>query len=400
MLLDIAARRMGLDPVELRRRNLLRRTELPYANPNGMRYDDITPTETFEQALEMLDYDAFRREQAGARADGRYLGVGTCTYVEPTTSAMAFYGTEGATVRVEPTGKVNVYVAGGSTGNSLETAVVQLTADALGVDIGDVRTIQGDTAVTPFGAGTGGSRSGSMLAGAIGEAAAVLRDRIVTIAAHSLEASPADIELAESHARVRGTPTAALSFSEIADVAYFQPRRRPADVPAGLEASARYQARSPMIWANATHLCTCEVDVTTGVVDLLRYIVSEDCGPMINPDVVDGQIAGGTVQGIGGVLHEHLVYDEDGNPLATTFLDYLLPIATDIPAIECGHIETHGPGPGGFKGVGEGGAIGAPPAVVNAVADALAPFDVEITRLPLTPSVIVDLIGRARAKVG
>ncbi|HEX5947711.1 MAG TPA: xanthine dehydrogenase family protein molybdopterin-binding subunit [Acidimicrobiales bacterium] len=396
VLLDIAARRIGMDPIELRRRNLLQRDELPYANANGMPYSDVTPAETLDQALAMLDYDAFRREQAEARAAGRYLGVGTCTYVEPTTTGMSYYGTEGATIRIEPSGKINVYVAGGSTGNSLETAVVQLTADALGADIADVRTIQGDTAVTPFGAGTGGSRSGSMLAGAVRETASLLRAKLVAIAAHQLEASPDDIELTESHARVRGTPTASVSLARIADIAYFKPHKLPPGIDVGLEASARYRAESPTIWANASHVCTCEVDVTTGAVTIDRYIVSEDCGPMINPNVVEGQIAGGSVQGIGGALFEHLVYDEDGNPLATTFMDYLLPTATDVPVIEYGHIETPAPGPGGFKGVGEGGAIGAPPAVVNAVADALAPLGVEITRLPLTPAAIVDLIESAR----
>jgi carbon-monoxide dehydrogenase large subunit len=181
-------------------------------------------------------------------------------------------------------------------------------------------------------------------------------------------------------------------LEDIAEIAYFQPHKLPAGVPAGLEASGRYHARVPVIWANATHVCTCEVDVTTGIVTLLRYIVSEDCGPMINPDVVEGQIAGGTAQGIGGVLLEHLVYDQDGNPLTTTFMDYLIPTSTDLPMIEYGHIETPSAGPGGFKGVGEGGAIGAPPAVVNSIADALAPFGAEITRLPLTPAAILQLI--------
>lgn len=392
VVLDIAARRMGVDPVELRRRNLLRRDELPYANALGMPYDDISPSETFEQAIGMLDYEAFRREQADARAAGRHLGVGTCTYVEPTASGMGFYGTEGATMRIEPSGKVNVYVAGGSTGNSLETTVVQLAADALGVSIDDVSTIQGDTAVTPFGAGTGGSRSGSMTAGAVGEVAAILREKLVAIAAHRLEAAEADIELSDSRASVRGTPTAGITLAEMASLAYFRPQALPPGMPAGLEASARYTAQAPMIWANATHVCTCEVDVVTGVVTLLRYIVSEDCGRMINPNVVEGQIAGGTVQGIGGALLEHLVWDEDGNPLATTFVDYLLPTTTDVPIIEYGHVETPAPGPGGYKGVGEGGAIGAPPAVVNAVADALAPFGVTITRLPLSPAAIVALL--------
>ena len=392
VLIDVAARQLGIDPAELRRRNLLRRDELPCRNPNGMPYSDITPLETFEQVLKMVDYESFRREQEQARSVGRFLGVGLCAYAEPTTSGAGFYGTEGATIRIEPSGKVNVYVAGGSTGNSLETTVVQLTADALGVNIEDVNTIQGDTALTPFGAGTGGSRSGSMTAGAVAETASVLRERIVAIVAHRLEAAEADIELANSRAGVRGVPDAGLSLAEIASVAYFKSETLPPGVPPGLEASGRYRAQAPMVWANATHLCTCEVDIVTGAVTLLRYLVSEDCGPMINPDVVEGQIAGGTVQGIGGALYEQLAYDEDGNPLATTFLDYLLPTSTEVPTIEYGHLQTPGPGAGGYKGVGEGGAIGAPPAVINAVADALAPFGARITRLPLTPETIVGLV--------
>jgi carbon-monoxide dehydrogenase large subunit len=395
VVLDIAARRIGMDPVDLRRRNMLARDELPYTNPNGMRYDHMSPREVFEQALEILDYVGFRREQSNARSQGRHVGVGTCSYVEPTTSGMPYYATEGATIRIEPSGKVNVFVTGGSTGNSLETAAVQLAADALGVDI-DVHTTQGDTALTPFGGGTGGSRSGSMIAGAVGETAAMLRERIIAIAANRLEAAPEDIELAESRAFVRGTPTAGLSIAEIAQIAYFDLGALPPGVPPGLEASGRYRTQAQSIWANATHVCTCEVDVATGLVKLLRYVVSEDCGPMINPNIVEGQIDGGTVQGIAGALYEHFVYDVDGNPVTTTFLDYLLPTAAEVPEIEHGHIETPGPGPGGYKGVGEGGAIGAPPAVVNAVADALAPFGVEITRLPLTPAAILELIEGAR----
>ena len=195
---------MGIDPVELRRRNLLRRDDLPYGNPNGMTYDNISPLETFEQSLAILDYDAFRAEQAEARAAGRYLGVGTSNYVEPSTPGYGSYGTEAATIRIEPSGMVNVYIAGGSTGNSLETTVVQLAADALGVRIEDVHTIQGDTAVTGFGAGTAGSRSGSMTAGAIRETATILRERICAIAAHRLEAAVDDIELGrQSRARAR-----------------------------------------------------------------------------------------------------------------------------------------------------------------------------------------------------
>jgi carbon-monoxide dehydrogenase large subunit len=384
VLLDIAARRMGMDPAELRRRNLLRRDELPFKNPNGMAYDNISPLETFEQALGMLDYRAFRAEQAEARKAGRYLGVGMSNFVEASTPGYGAYATETAKIRIEPSGRVTVYIHGGSSGNSIETTVVQLAADALGAKIEDVDTIQGDTAVTAVGAGAAGSRSASMSAGAVRATASALRERILAIAAEKLGAAPGEIELAESRASVRGRPAAGISFREFAGLAG----------PQGLEASVPYTTNNPAIFVNATHVCTCEVDVETGRVQLLRYIVSEDCGPMINPNVVEGQIAGGTVQGIGGVLFEHFAYDDDGNPVTTTFMDYLLPTAADVPEIEYGHIETPSPGPGGYKGVGEGGAIGAPPAVVNAVADALSPFGVKITRLPLSPSAIVALLGR------
>jgi carbon-monoxide dehydrogenase large subunit len=395
MMLDIAARRLGMDPIELRRRNLLGGHEMPFTNPNGLVFTDATPLETFEHAMAILDYDAFRAEQAARRAEGRYVGVGTSTFIESTTGGFGFYASEGATIRIEPSGKVNVYVAGGSAGNSIETTVVQLTADALGVAIEDVNTTQSDTALTPFGAGTGGSRSAAMTAGAVAETAAVLRDRLTTLAAHRLEAAPDDLELAGGRVSVRGTPSVGVTVAELARQAYFDPRSLPAGMPAGLEASARYTTPVRSVWANATHVCTCEVDVATGEVRLLRYIVSEDCGPMVNPNVVEGQIAGGTVQGLAGALYEQLAYDDEGNPLATTFMDYLLPTAAEVPVIEYGHLETPGPAAGGYKGVGEGGAIGAPAAVVNAVADALAPLGVTVTRLPLSPANILTLVADA-----
>ncbi|OSC38127.1 xanthine dehydrogenase family protein molybdopterin-binding subunit [Mycobacterium decipiens] len=398
ILLDIAARKMHLDPVELRRRNLLRREEMPYSNPNGMPYDHVAPIETFEQAVKILDHEGFRKEQREALANGRYLGLGFSAYIEPTGAATGHLGTEGATVRMEPTGKVNVYVNGGSSGNSLETTVVQLTADALGADIDDVATIQGDTAITPYGAGTQGSRSGPMTAGAVNEAGTMLRAKIVALAAHHLKVPEAEVELAHSTAIARGDPSHRVSFGELAYLAYYQPEQLPLEWSPALEATARYVAKAPILWANATHACTCEVDPQTGKVTLLRYIVSEDVGPMINPAVVEGQIAGGTVQGIGGALLENLVYDDDGNPLATTFVDYLLPTATEVPPLEYGHVEIPGPGPGGYKGVGEGGAIGSAPAVINAINDALAPLGVTITRLPASPaSIVAMLVGPAGA---
>lgn len=395
ILLDVAARKMGVDPVDLRRRNLLRRDEMPYFNPNGMPYDHVAPSETFEQAVKLLDHEGFRKEQREALAQGRYLGLGFSAYIEPTGAATGHLATEGCTMRMEPTGKINVYVNGGSSGNSLETTVIQLTADALGADIDDVATIQGDTAITPYGAGTQGSRSGPMTAGAVEEAGAILRDKIVALAAHHLKVAESEVVLAHSTASVRDDPSKQVSFGELAYVAYYSPQALPPGMSPELEASARYVAKAPILWSNATHACTCEVDVATGKVTLLRYIVSEDVGPMINPAIVEGQIAGGTVQGIGGALMEDLAYDDDGNPLATTFVDYLLPTATEVPPIEFGHVEIPGPGPGGYKGAGEGGAIGSVPAVINAINDALAPLGVTITRLPASPASIAALLSEA-----
>ena len=397
ILLDIAARKMGMDPVDLRRRNILRGDEMPYVNANGMPYEHVAPADTFEQAVKILDHEGFRREQKDALEQGRYVGLGFSAYIEPTGAATGHLGTEGATIRMEPTGKINVYVNGGSTGNSLETTVVQLTADALGADIADVSTIQGDTAVTPYGAGTQGSRSGPMTAGAVNEAAAVLRAHIVAMAAHRLDVAEEDIVLSNSRARVRGDDATSVSFAELAYRAYYEPQRLPPGTAATLEATARFTSQSMIHWANATHACTCEVDVATGHVTLTRYIVSEDVGPMINPNVVEGQIAGGTVQGIGGALLESMVYDENGNPLSSTFVDYLLPTATEVPPIEYGHVEIPGPGVGGYKGCGEGGAIGSTAAVINAINDALAPLGVTVTRLPASPAAIVELIDQAAA---
>ncbi len=397
MLLDIAARKIGMDPVELRRINILRGDEMPFVNPNGMPYDNCAPADTFEQAVKILDHEGFRKEQAAALAQGRYIGLGFSAYIEPTGAATGHLATEGATIRMEPTGRINVYVNGGSSGNSLETTVVQLTADALGANISDVSTIQGDTAVTPYGAGTQGSRSGPMTAGAVNEAGAILRNQILGIAAQMLGVGADEIELADSRATVRSDPDKSVSFADIAYRSHYEPMMLGGANPT-LEATARFNSQAMIHWANATHACTCEVDIETGQVRLTRYIVSEDVGPMINPNVVEGQVAGGTVQGIGGALLEQLSYDEAGNPLSSTFVDYLLPTATEVPPIEFGHVEIPGPGVGGYKGAGEGGAIGSPPAVINAINDALAPLGVAVTQLPATPAAIVALIEAARRK--
>jgi carbon-monoxide dehydrogenase large subunit len=390
---DALARTMGVDPLELRRRNVVQRDELPYTMPSGMPLVDVSPAETLEQAAEMVGYASFRREQAEALADGRLLGVGIGLYVEP-QATIGVYGAEPASIRVQPDGTVDVFLGSGSHGQGLETTTAQLVAEHLGVRFDDVTVHQGDTAETPYAFGTGGSRSGPVLAPAVSAAALTMREKVVQIAAHLLEAAPEDLELVDSAVSVRGTPARAKTLAEIAHVAYHDLSSLPPEVEPGLEVAQRFQA-PPFLYSNACHVCTVEIDPRTGIVRVLRYIVSEDCGVMINPAIVEGQIAGGAVQGLGGVLLEHFVYDVDGNPLTTTFLDYLVPTATDVPVIEYGHVETPGATPGHHKGMGEGGAIGAPAAVANAVNDALSQVGVVLREGPFTPSRIVDALDAA-----
>jgi carbon-monoxide dehydrogenase large subunit len=371
--------------------------DLPFTTPIGVVYDAISPSETLEQAIGMLGYDDFRREQAAARAEGRHLGVGIAAYVEPSSFGMGPSGSESTTVRIDPDGMVHVITGASSQGHSIETTLAQLVADQLGVDVDDVSVVSGDTAVQPYGSATGGSRNAVIGGGSALAAAGELRTKVLAVAAELLEASADDLELRDGTVSVRGTPTVSDSIAHVAWVAYNQPDKLPPGTAPGLEVMTRYRTDANLTMSNATHVCTCEVDVATGVVTLLRYIVSEDCGVMINPNVVEGQIAGGVVQGIGGVLYEHLAYDEHGNPLTTTFLDYLLPTAAEVPTIEYGHIETPSGRLGGFKGMGEGGAIGAPAAVLNAVADALAPFAVSVVSQPLDPSRVLELLAHASA---
>ena len=396
-LIDIAAERLGIDPIELRRRNVIRSDELPYHTATGMVYDAITPAATLEQAVAILDIETFRAEQAAALAAGRYVGLGVSMFVEPTGVTAPMLPSMAAVMRVELSGKVMVSMSTSSHGQSLETTVPQLVADYLGVDVDDVSLIEGDTAVVPTGGGTGGSRMAVYTSGLAQAAADKLRTKIFAIAAELLEAATDDLVMERGIVSVRGTPTRSVPLSRIAMVALFDFARLPADIEPGLEVTSRFKPSQPFTWSNACHVCTCEIDPRTGQVTLLRYVVSEDCGVVINPMVVEGQIAGGVVQGIGGAILEHFVHDDAGNPLTTTFLDYLCPTATEVPMIEYGHIETPSSQPGGVKGMGEGGAIGAPAAVLNAVADALVPLGVRAGSVtsPASPSAVLDLIYRA-----
>jgi carbon-monoxide dehydrogenase large subunit len=392
-MLDRVAARLGIDPLELRRRNVISADDLPYTLPTGMFYDQMTAAATLEQAAQLVGYDDLREQQKAWRAEGRLVGIGVSLLAEPSAIAFGWMSTDGATVKVGPNGRADVLTSAGGHGQSLETTIAQVVADELGIDVSHVRVLQGDTDAAPTGPGTGGSRSAVIAGGAAQQAAREVRARIIAIAANELEAAPDDLEIVDGHVHVVGTPTRGVTVADVARKAYYEPGNLPPGQAPGLEGQARYTPASPVTWSNACHICVVEVDEDTGKVDILRYIVSEDCGVMINPNVVEGQIAGGVVQGIGGVLYEHMAYDDDGNPLTTTFMDYLLPTAAEVPDLEYGHIETPAPtNPGGHKGMGEGGAIASPPAVANAIADALAPLGVEIRTQPLGPSDVMSLL--------
>jgi len=397
-MVDCIAAELGMDPLELRRRNAIGLEHVPYTMASGMEYDQLTALETLEQAAEVIGYDELRRQQEAWRAEGRLIGIGVSLLAEPTAMSFGFMSTDAAVVRVNPNGRVDVAHTGASHGQSLETTMAQVVADELGVEPGQVRVIQGDTDATPYGPGTGGSRSTVILGTAVRQAAGEVRDRMVAIVAQQLEASPDDLVVGGGRISVVGSPDKGMAIRDVAQLAYSVPAMMPPGQSPGLEAQSRWAPDNWVTWSNACHICVCEVDRATGGVEILRYLVSEDCGVMINPNVVEGQVAGGVVQGIGGVLLEHQPYDESGNPLATTFVDYLLPTTTEVPDIEYAHLETPAPtNPGGHKGLGEGGAIGSPPAVINAVADALAPLGVQVRNQPLGPADIVELLEEVGA---
>jgi aerobic carbon-monoxide dehydrogenase large subunit len=396
MAIDRTARVLGIDPVEFRRKNLLSHDELPFTSPSGQVFQEITPLETLEQALEMLDYEAFRRQQVEQRERGIFLGLGVSAYVEPTSMGGPTLASEGATVRVEASGRVVAYMGTTSHGQSVETTMAQVIADALGVAYDDVTVIQAETRSTPYGPGTGGSRTAVVAGGAARAAAGAVRDKLLAVAAHMMEAAREDLEIDQGQIAVRGTPSRSVHIKDVAKLVYRSAETLPPETEPSLEATVRFRPTQFPTWSNATHICVVEIDSRTWIPRIRRYIVSEDCGRMINPMIVEGQIFGGVVQGIGGVLLEDFVYDADGNPLTTTFMDYLLPTTTEVPDIEVGHVETESTtNPGGFKGLGEGGAIGSHAAVANAVSDALAHLGVEVTRTPLGPNDIFQLVQAA-----
>jgi aerobic carbon-monoxide dehydrogenase large subunit len=396
-IVDCLARELRIDPAEIRRRNYIRPDELPY--DFGMPYRDGNPLvydtgdfpDALEKALEAAGYRRFRDEQPTLRARGVHRGIGISGYVEGT--AIGPY--EGATVKLDLAGRVLVATGAVNSGQGHETSFAQIAADALGVPLDWVTVIGGDTAAVPFGVGTFASRSAVTAGSSIADACREVQTKLKRAAAVLLEAGPDDIEIDDGRAFVKGSPGSAVDLSRIiqASIPTFA---KPGVASPDFEASA-YHHVPTVTYASAVHVAQVEVDVSTGGVKLLRYVVAHDCGRVINPVIVEGQVHGGVAQGVGGALFEEMVYDETGQLLTGSLMDYAVPKADDLPPIETVHLEFPSPrNPLGVKGLGEGGAISPPAAIANAIEDALAPFGVRVTETPVTAARIVALLERAR----
>ncbi len=399
-MMEIAAKRLGLDPIDIRRRNLVE--SFPHRSPTGLVYDLGSYRETMEIAVATIDVSAFRTRQSEMCKQGRYLGLGFSVFNERTGYGTSAYAVRGMDIvpgyeivdcTMDPSGFVELRIGSSPHGQGLKTSLAQLVADELGVDPQKVRVISGDTDATPYGWGTFASRSMVIAGGASKLAAGKIANKLKAIAARLMDAQPENVQLENGLARVMDS-NRAMEIAEIARAAYHLSHRFP-DLTAGLHENGVYDP--PGTFSNACHAAIVEVDIETGGVRIERFLVVEDAGLLINPMIADGQIAGGVVQGIANALFEEIIYDETGNMLTVSFADYLLPTMAEVPNIEIIHMETVSPESiTKAKGLGEGGAIGAPAAIINAICDALSPFGVEIFEIPATPQRILDHLRRAK----
>ncbi|HTW68604.1 MAG TPA: xanthine dehydrogenase family protein molybdopterin-binding subunit, partial [Acetobacteraceae bacterium] len=406
--IEAVARELGLDPIDVRRRNMLHPGELPWTMPAGPVLEDVTLRETFEAALEAFDVPGFRARQAADRARGVYRGMGVCCVVESNTYGSAFYrsagipgsGHEAGWVKVAPTGAVDVSVGLMASGQGYETALAQAAAEGLGVPIDSVRVHLGNTDVAPYGMGSRGARGGTAGSSVLLLAGQTLQRKMCAIAASLLGLNSGD-ELRLWEGRVQRVlegdwQDAGLGLLDIARVAYMDPLRLPEGVEPGLEAHRAYDP-PPLTFSNATHACEVVVDAETGAVQVERWIVAEDCGRVLNPAIVAGQQHGAVALGIAGVLQEQVVYDATGQNVTGSFMDYAMPVAATIPPVTL--IPMHTPSKrtlSGTKGMSEGGVMGAVGALPSAVADALAPFGVVVDRQPLTAAAVLGMIAAMR----
>jgi CO/xanthine dehydrogenase Mo-binding subunit len=394
-LLDLAAQELGLSPIEIRKRNFIKPEAFPHNHeiifqdfaPLTLDSGDYLPA--LEKAAEMIGYEKFvAEEQPRLRAEGRCVGIGIVAYVEGT--GIGPY--EGARITVEATGKVAVATGIGTQGQGHFTSFAQIVADQVGVDVQDVHMVTGDTAAFHWGAGTFASRGAVVAGNAIHGAAHEVRKKILKLASEELEVAEEDLELHDGQASVKGVPGTAISLGELARRA--NPLRgavKPGTEP-GLEATSYFGPESGTT-ASGVHAMIVEIDPETMLVDIKRYVVVHDCGTVINPLILDGQIHGGVAQGIGNAFYEQLVFDENGQLLNASFMDFLLPTSMDVPRIEIGHHETPSPlNPLGIKGAGEAGAIPTGPLFAQAIENALADYDLEILEIPLSPNRLFELL--------
>ena len=395
--MDLAAARFGIEAAEIRRRNLVR--SFPYTSATGLVYDEGSYVESLERAADAIDLTGFRERQAAALRNGRYLGVGFSVFSERTGYGTAAFaarsmdvtpGYETVDLTMDPSGYVEARLGASPHGQGLGTSLAQLIGDELGVDPTTVRIVHGDTDRTPYGWGTFASRSLVIAGGAAKLAAGMLRSKIAAIAANELEAAPEDIVVGGGVARVSGTD-AGVPIPELARLAYHSSHRLEPGMTPGLTAVATYDPAGT--FSNACHAAGVEVDPETGGVKVDRFVVVEDAGILINPMIVDGQLHGGITQGIAGALYEEIVYDDGGNILTTSLMDYLPPTVAEVPEIEIHHLVTVSDASiTGAKGLGEGGTIGAQAAIINAISDALRPLGIEVNETPATPARLRRLI--------
>ena len=403
-IVDLAANKLGMDPAEFRRRNLVPDDAYPHTSASGMKMEKLSHQQCLDKCLFLMDYSKLRAEQTELRKRGVYRGIGLAAMIEVTNPSPAFYGVggarissqDGATLRLEPTGMVTCLVSVTEQGQGTEAVFAQIAADAVGVSVDRVRVITGDTAITPYGGGTWASRGAGIGGEAVLQSGKVLRSNILDVAGAILQSSREMLDLKNNNVIDVRTGEVKMSLTELGRVAYFRPDTLPMDFQSELMVTRHYTPRGyGFAFTNGIQASLVEVDIDTGFVKLLKHWCVEDCGTVINPQLVDEQIRGGIVQGIGGAMTEHCLYSDDGQLLSGTMADYLVPMAGEMPDMIVGHVVTPTKTSElGAKGAGEAGTAGAPGAIMNAINDALLPFNARVTAQPFTPERVLRALGK------
>jgi aerobic carbon-monoxide dehydrogenase large subunit len=403
-LVDLAASRIGMDPVAIRRRNLIADDAYPCASPSGLRFEQLSHHASLAKLIAMMDYEGLRAEQAELRKKSVHRGIGIASFIEVTNPSAAFYGVGGAhissqdgvAIRLDAQGSVICQTSITEQGQGSESLTAQIVGSVLGVSMERVHVILGDTDNTPYGGGTWASRGAGIGGEAALQAAKILRENILDVAAAILQSSPAELDIANNAVVSVSGGSSRIELRELARIVYFRPDTLPPGIQPELMATRHFVPREyPFAFTNGVHASWLEVDTDTGFVKLLRHWVVEDCGTIINPQLVDEQIRGGVVQGLGAALFEKCIYDERGQLTNANMADYLVPMSAEMPDIDVGHIVSPTlESELGAKGAGEAGTAGAAASVANAVNDALRPFGTVVTEIPLTPQVILTALGR------